>query len=341
MEASHRARTVIALAAMALVCAPQLSRAEEVIATDVPAYQSEGHTMVPLRAIMQWLGASIAYENGIIEVTAGDTQLRLKVGSRVVERGAAPAVCLTLEVPPVVVAGTTFVPVRFVAECLGHSVEWNEGRHCVLIHDERGGQERVGLVFVLMTAEPPAAPAAGALEQATPPDKSGDGRYKDHDQPVIAVQTRHGVVYAELWPDKAPQTVKAILGLVRRGFYDGIFVHRVVPGFVVQMGDPLTKGHGADAPGVGTGGPGFTIPAEFNDTKHDRGIVSMARAADVNSAGSQFFICLSREQCRNLDGKYTAFGKVLGDGMTQVDAMVRGDLLHHVWVVKDLPVAQR
>ena len=201
---------------------------------------------------------------------------------------------------------------------------------------------------------PPAKTDAADLEQAKEADHSGDKKYKDHDKPVIAVQTKHGVFYAELWPDKAPKTVKAILGLVRKQFYDGIYVHRVVRDFVVQAGDALTRGKGGNAPGAGSGDPGFTIPAEFNDTKHDRGILSMARKGnDVNSASSQFFICLSREHCAPLDGQYTAFGKVLGAGMDQVSQIAadgpfleestpgKGDMLHHVWIVRDLPEGQR
>jgi cyclophilin family peptidyl-prolyl cis-trans isomerase len=180
------------------------------------------------------------------------------------------------------------------------------------------------------------------LEIAKEADHSDDEKYKAHSKPVVAMQTKHGVIYLEMWPDKAPKTVTAIMALVRQHFYDGIFIHRVVPGFVVQAGDPNTRGKGADVPDAGQGGPGFNIPAEFNDTKHDRGILSMARAQDINSAGSQFFICLSHNaDVQNLDGKYTAFGQVLGEGMRIVDRMAKGDLIHHMWVVKDLPEGKR
>jgi len=190
-------------------------------------------------------------------------------------------------------------------------------------------------------AEEAAKAAAAKKEVVKEKDTSGDGKYKDSSKPVIAVQTRYGVFYAELWPAVAPKTVKAILGLVRKGFYDGIYVHRVEPGFVVQAGDPLTKEGGPHARGVGSGGPGFTIPAEFSDKPHDRGTLSMARGPDKDSAGSQFFICLTREGCKALDGKYTVFGHVQDDAMTNVDQIKVGDLLQHVWIVKDLPEDKR
>ncbi|MBI5832604.1 MAG: peptidylprolyl isomerase [Armatimonadetes bacterium] len=154
------------------------------------------------------------------------------------------------------------------------------------------------------------------------------------------MQTKHGVIYMELWPETAPKTVKAICKLAREKFYDGIVIHRVEPGFVVQFGDPLTKQGGADAPGVGGGGPGFTIPAEFSKTlKHTKGILSMARTQDVNSAGSQMFIMLG--DAPFLDGQYSIFGKVLGDAMAQVDKMAVGDGIEYLWVVRDLPEGKR
>ncbi len=120
----------------------------------------------------------------------------------------------------------------------------------------------------------------------------------------------------ELYPEVAPETVKNFEKLVRDGFYDGLIFHRVIPGFMIQGGDPT---------GTGMGGPGYSIKGEFtnngfqNDLKHERGVLSMARSMDPNSAGSQFFIMT--DDSPHLDGDYAAFGKVL-KGMEEVDKIV-------------------
>ena len=108
-----------------------------------------------------------------------------------------------------------------------------------------------------------------------------------------------GKIELELWPDLAPEHVNSFVFLARDGFYDGVTFHRIIDGFMAQGGDPT---------GTGTGGPGYNVPAEFNDTKHVEGVLSMARAQDPNSAGSQFFIC--NADATFLDRQYTAFGKV-------------------------------
>ena len=121
----------------------------------------------------------------------------------------------------------------------------------------------------------------------------------------------------ELFADKAPGHVKNFKDLAKKGFYDGTIFHRVIPGFMIQGGDPNTKSD--DRSTHGMGGPGYSIKAEFNDTLHKRGILSMARSQDPNSAGSQFFIVVKKASF--LDGKYTAFGKVLS-GMAVADQIV-------------------
>ena len=122
----------------------------------------------------------------------------------------------------------------------------------------------------------------------------------DFDKTVYEVhfETTAGDIRVELYPEVAPNHCKNIIGLAKIGFYDGIQFHRVIPDFVIQVGCPK---------GDGTGGPGFTINAEFNDRKHVAGILSMARTQDPNSAGSQFFLCLGNVP--HLDGQYTVFGK--------------------------------
>lgn len=137
------------------------------------------------------------------------------------------------------------------------------------------------------------------------------------DYPRATIETTHGPIVVELWNDVAPQHAENFQKLARKGFYDNLSFHRIIPGFVIQGGCPK---------GDGTGGPGWQVKAEFNERRHDKGVLSMARSAHPDSAGSQFFICLSRDQCHHLDRQYTAFGKVV-EGLDVVDkiAAVRID----------------
>jgi len=134
---------------------------------------------------------------------------------------------------------------------------------------------------------------------------------------VAVIETVHGTIKLEFFEDKAPGHVKNFKDLANKNFYDGTTFHRVIPGFMIQGGDPNSKSD--DRSSHGTGGPGHTIDAEFNDTKHNRGVLSMARSQDPNSAGSQFFICV--KDAHFLDGQYTAFGKVV-EGMDVADKIV-------------------
>ena len=136
-------------------------------------------------------------------------------------------------------------------------------------------------------------------------------------QEIAVIETKFGKIEMELFADKAPGHVKNFKDLAKKGFYDGTIFHRVIPGFMIQGGDPNTKSD--DRSTHGMGGPGYSIKAEFNDTPHKRGILSMARSQDPNSAGSQFFIVVKKSSF--LDGKYTAFGKVLS-GMAVADQIV-------------------
>jgi peptidyl-prolyl cis-trans isomerase B (cyclophilin B) len=125
---------------------------------------------------------------------------------------------------------------------------------------------------------------------------------------VAVLKTSAGEIVVEFWPDVAPKTVENFKKLASKGFYDGTAFHRIIKGFMIQGGDPNTKDPSKEAV-YGQGGPGYQINAEFNDRKHERGVLSMARSSDPNSAGSQFFICLG--DASFLNGKYTAFGKVI------------------------------
>lgn len=134
--------------------------------------------------------------------------------------------------------------------------------------------------------------------------------------PIVTIEMENGdIMKAELYPEVAPNTVNNFISLVKKGFYDGIIFHRVIEGFMIQGGDPE---------GTGMGGPGYSIQGEFNyngfanDLKHTSGVLSMARAMDPDSAGSQFFIM--HEAAPHLDGQYAAFGKII-EGMDVVDAI--------------------
>lgn len=135
--------------------------------------------------------------------------------------------------------------------------------------------------------------------------------------PIVTIETEAGgIIKVELYPEIAPNTVKNFISLVRKGFYDGVIFHRVIPGFMIQGGDPT---------GTGTGGPGYHIKGEFssngfrNDLKHEKGVISMARAQHPDSAGSQFFIMV--EAAPHLDGQYAAFGKVI-EGIEEAERIV-------------------
>jgi peptidyl-prolyl cis-trans isomerase B (cyclophilin B) len=123
---------------------------------------------------------------------------------------------------------------------------------------------------------------------------------------VAVIKTTEGEMTIAFWPDVAPKTVENFKKLAGEGFYDGTAFHRIVKGFMIQGGDPLSK---TDDPMVGTGGPKHRLKAEFNDRSHVRGVISMARSQDPDSAGSQFFICLA--DAKFLDRQYTGFGQLI------------------------------
>jgi peptidyl-prolyl cis-trans isomerase B (cyclophilin B) len=125
---------------------------------------------------------------------------------------------------------------------------------------------------------------------------------------VAVFKTSEGEMVAEFWPEVAPSTVENFKKLARSGFYDGTAFHRIVKGFMIQGGDPLTKDPAKESR-YGTGDPGYKIKAEFNNRSHERGVLSMARSSDPDSAGSQFFICLANVS--RLDNQYTTFGKLI------------------------------
>jgi peptidyl-prolyl cis-trans isomerase B (cyclophilin B) len=147
---------------------------------------------------------------------------------------------------------------------------------------------------------------------------------------VAVIKTNEGEMVVEFWTDAAPNTIENFKKLARQGFYDGTIFHRIVKGFMIQGGDPNSKDTAKES-SFGQGGPGYEIKAEFNNHSHDRGVLSMARGPNPDSAGSQFFICLA--PVRRLDGQYTTFGKLIkgGDvletiGNTPVERNTQGEM---------------
>ena len=137
--------------------------------------------------------------------------------------------------------------------------------------------------------------------------------------PRAIVTTKFGQMELVFFPELAPKHVESFLNLAKKGFYNGTIFHRVIPGFMIQGGDPNTKDP-SKRHLYGMGGPGYTVPAEFNRIPHERGIVSAARSADPNSAGSQFFIMVGKAP--SLDGQYTVFGEVV-KGIEVAEKIVR------------------
>lgn len=140
--------------------------------------------------------------------------------------------------------------------------------------------------------------------------------------PLVTMETDKGTIEFILYPDTAPNTVANFISLAKKGFYDGLTFHRVVADFMIQGGDPN---------GDGSGGPGYRIKAEFNARQHLEGTVAMARADDPDSAGSQFYICLTPQP--SLDGKYTVFGQVT-NGLSVVHAIQQGDKILKVTLIR-------
>jgi peptidyl-prolyl cis-trans isomerase B (cyclophilin B) len=148
------------------------------------------------------------------------------------------------------------------------------------------------------------ADGTNSTPAAAPPAKSTA-------EDVAVITTTEGTMVIAFWPKEAPNTVANFEKLARQGFYDGTCFHRIIKGFMVQGGDPLTK-DASQADAWGTGGPGYSVNAEFNDHSHQYGVISMARSSDPNSAGSQFFICDG--DAHFLDHQYTAFGHLIKGG---------------------------
>lgn len=165
--------------------------------------------------------------------------------------------------------------------------------------------------------EPTPAVQATPIAVVTPAPQPQEKPMSEYANKIVELHTGKGVITVRTFPDRAPNHVRNFVDLAEKGFYNGTKFHRVIPGFMIQGGDPLTKE--SDASRWGTGGSGKNIAAEFNPTPHRRGILSMARSNDPNSASSQFFVVVADSNF--LDNNYTVFGEVLS-GMDVADQIV-------------------
>jgi peptidyl-prolyl cis-trans isomerase B (cyclophilin B) len=173
----------------------------------------------------------------------------------------------------------------------------------------------ITLTILALALSGPIARAADATNKPAEPPKAAKDDKKSDAKEVAVITTSEGVMVAEFWPEVAPKTVENFKTLAKKGFYDGTCFHRVIKGFMIQGGDPKTKDPALEGE-WGTGDPGYKIKAEFNDKSHTRGVLSMARSNDPDSAGSQFFICHGSPTF--LDHQYTAFGKLIkGDDVLE------------------------
>ena len=171
------------------------------------------------------------------------------------------------------------------------------------------------ILFAALTGAALFAAGARGQDTTSTPTPSMSPTATPNQKEVAVITTSEGTMVAEFWPEVAPKTVENFKKLAREGFYDGTAFHRVIKGFMIQGGDPLTKDESKQAR-WGTGDPGYKIKAEFNEKSHTRGVLSMARSQDPDSAGSQFFIC--HGDPKFLDRQYTGFGKLIkGDDVLE------------------------
>ncbi|HWP96462.1 MAG TPA: peptidylprolyl isomerase [Syntrophomonadaceae bacterium] len=300
--------------AVALNPQPELSSSERIqiifnnheLTTDVDPIIESDRVMVPLRSIFEALGAQVVWnpEDQSITAVRGDVSLQLMIGSNTAMKNGAN---VSLDVAPQIINSRTLVPIRFVSEALGATVQWNEDKRQVIVNNDSNG---------------PVSDAADRNNKYSAPPKMTINPSKQY---TAEVTTNLGTFKIKLLSQDAPLTVNNFVFLAKEGFYNDITFHRIIKGFMIQTGDPL---------GNGTGGPGYAFADELpNQLDYGPGIVAMANAGpDTN--GSQFFICNGDDsKMLNQAPNYTIFGQVI-EGMdvvlnisnTPVVADSRGEL---------------
>jgi peptidyl-prolyl cis-trans isomerase B (cyclophilin B) len=179
-----------------------------------------------------------------------------------------------------------------------------------MLHQHMNRLSFRGLLILLAVSAVAALPSGAGAQERKTWEREPEMKIDKEKVYVARMDTTAGPIVLELYPKLAPHHVNSFVFLAKENFYNGVIFHRVIPGFMIQGGDPT---------GTGGGGPGYSLKAEFNDTKHTRGVLSMARTPDPDSAGSQFFIM--HDTAPSLDNKYTVFGKVT-EGIETVDKIV-------------------
>lgn len=257
-----------------------------ILKSNVAPVQTAGTTLVPIRVISENLGASVNYDSNrkLISITTDTTSIELIINQKTAKVNQKN---ITLNVAPQIINNTTMVPIRFVSENLNCSVSWDAHNQLVTIISK--------------------SPSTTHVTSST--------QVKELPTATIKVKD-YGTITIELYPELAPNTVKNFIALANSGFYNNLTFHRVIKDFMIQGGDPL---------GNGSGGPDYSIAGEFaangfttNTLSHTKGVLSMARTYNPDSAGSQFFI--TSADVTYLDGQYAAFGKVT-NGMNVVEAI--------------------
>ena len=282
----------------------------EKIETETPAVIVEERTLVPLRAISEALGCDVSWDGDTkgITLTDGDSLYFTWIGRDHVFKTSAVELQATsvMDVPPVIMNDYTMVPLRAIGEIFGASVGWDGATSTVTVDYAKKNVEK-GLAEKFRTYE------------KTMNKKYDDYKgYADGTGNVVNAEIQlenGGVIELELYPDIAPETVSNFVKLANEKFYDGLIFHRVISGFMIQGGGFDADFDQKQADNI-TGE--FIANGYFNLIPHDRGVISMARAQDVNSASSQFFIM--HDNSSYLNGQYAAFGKVTS-GMEFVDAV--------------------
>ena len=246
-----------------------------ILVTPIAPITQHNTTLVPLRIISENLGAQVNFDQATKQITIEkeNQSIVLTLGKR---KALVNNVEQTISFPPTIFKNTTMVPLRFVSENLNCHVEWDQKNNLITI------------------------------TSITTSDSSASGE-QTNTLPIVTLKIKdYGTVTLELYPDMAPNTVNNFISLANSGYYDGLIFHRIISGFMIQGGDPT---------GTGTSGPGYAIAGEFasngftqNTLSHTKGVISMARTLDPDSAGSQFFIMSA--DGTYLDGQYAAFGKV-------------------------------
>ena len=314
----------------------------QVIFPDAQPIIQEGRTLVPLRAVFEGLGADVYWNDAeqIVCIAKSETKILLKIGEEIFFR----YVCgdfdeilwaaivspeylddmvgvLFFDVAPQIIDERTYIPLRFVCEAMGVDVDWEEEALEVLVNcsEEYISESNTDKTFAEKFFEYTSAP-----EDYEDEFKEGMGDLELSNLEIdtsihyfAKIEMDSGdIMMVELMPEYAPETVQNFIKLVNEGFYNGITFHRIVKDFMIQGGDPQ---------GTGMGGSGETIRGEFasngfarNTLPHERGVISMARSGDPNSASSQFFICHGDSSF--LDGSYAAFGKLV-EGFDVLDKL--------------------